>query len=266
MPEGQGGAKSVRLIHWKEEEAAERAERLRALGHKVVHGPHGPRALTAMRREPPTALVIDLSRLPMEGRDVGVAVRHAKATRRVPLIFVGGAQEKVSRVREVLPDAVYTDWTSIGPALEAAIHNPLEDPVVPESVFAGYSGTPLPKKLGIKEGSVVALLGAPNGFEETLGTLPEGVVIRRQRRGKPDLALWFARSMGELENQMERIARFIAEGRLWILWPKKASGVKSDLTQVVVRKVGLAAGLVDYKIASIDKTWSGLLFTRRKGR
>ncbi|MFQ5945464.1 MAG: hypothetical protein ACE5NC_04360 [Anaerolineae bacterium] len=254
----------LRLIHWKEGDAEERAERLRALGYEVDHDLIGSDTLKSLRQDPPDAMVIDLSRLPMQGRDVGIAVRHSKATRNVPIVFVGGKPEKVSRVQEILPDAVYTEWGAMDGALEAAINHPPREPVVPESVFAGYSGTPLPKKLGIKEGFVVALIGAPDDFEETLGALPEGAVVRRQRQGKPDVALWFGQSRRDVESRMERMSRFIGEGRLWILWPKKASAVKSDLTQAVVREVGLAAGLVDYKIAAIDQTWSGLLFTQRK--
>jgi hypothetical protein len=127
-----------------------------------------------------------------------------------------------------------------------------------------YAGTPLPKKLGIKARSVVALVGAPDGFEETLGELPEGVVLRRQLRGHPDVTLWFTRSWKDLDQGIERMGAFAEGGGLWIVWPKKSSGVTTNVSQGVVREVGLAAGLVDYKVCSIDETWSGLRFTRRK--
>jgi hypothetical protein len=122
----------------------------------------------------------------------------------------------------------------------------------------------LPKKLGIKPGSVVALVGAPDGFEETLGELPEGVVLLRQLRGQPDVTLWFTRSRKDLDQGIERMGAFAEGGGLWIVWPKKSSGVTTNVSQGVVREVGLAAGLVDYKVCSIDETWSGLRFTRRK--
>jgi hypothetical protein len=128
----------------------------------------------------------------------------------------------------------------------------------------GYAGTPLPKKLGIRASSVVALVGAPDGFEETLGELPEGVVLRRQLRGQPDVTLWFTRSRKDLDQGIERMGAFAEGGGLWIVWPKKSSGVTTNVSQGVVREVGLAAGLVDYKVCSIDETWSGLRFTRRK--
>jgi hypothetical protein len=128
--------------------------------------------------------------------------------------------------------------------------------------MAGYSGTPLPRKLGIKPGSVVAVVAAPDGFEAALDPLPPGASLRADARGRPDLAVWFVRSFRELRS--DRIDR-LADGRpLWIAWPKKASGVPTDLTENVVRHAGLARGLVDTKVCAIDETWSGLLFRRRR--
>ena len=254
----------IRLIHWNAGEAEERAERLRSAGYEVVHETLDAAGLRALREEPPGAVVIDLGRLPSHGRDVALGIRKYKSTRHVPLVFVAGAPEKVARIRELLPDAVYTGWDQIRDSLEDAIAHPPVDPVVPRSLLEGYSGTPLPKKLGIKASSVVALVGAPEGFEETLGELPEGVVLRRRARGQPDVTLWFVRSRRDLQRGIERMGDFASKGGLWIVWPKKSSGVASDLSQAAVREVGLAAGLVDYKVCAIDATWSGLCFTRRK--
>jgi len=127
--------------------------------------------------------------------------------------------------------------------------------------MAGYSGTPLPQKLGIKPGSAVALVDAPEDFAPTLDPLPPGVSLRADARGRPDLAVWFVRSSREF--RPERIARLATGRPLWIAWPKKASGVQTDLSEGVVREAGLARGLVDYKVCAIDETWSGLLFRRR---
>jgi len=132
----------------------------------------------------------------------------------------------------------------------------------PASNLAGYSGTPLPKKLMIKEGATVALVGAPEDFEATLGELPPGVVLRRNRRGKPDTAIWFVRSLADLKREIGRMGRLAPRG-LWIAWPKKASGVETDVGEAAVRSTGLAAGLVDHKICAIDATWSGLRFVER---
>jgi hypothetical protein len=188
-----------------------------------------------------------------------------KPTRHLPLIFAGGQPDKVRAIRKLLPDAVYTDWTAITEALEKAIRQPPADPVVPKSIMDSYAGRPLVQKLGIKAGSTVALVGAPKDFEKTLGGLPEGTVLKRGMSQRADLILWFNRSSTDLEEGMKSMVEFIGDGALWIIWPKKSSGIESDLSQTTVRKTGLNSGLVDYKVCAVDQTWSGLLFTRRKG-
>ena len=255
----------VRLIHWKQSEAKERANWLQNGGYDVAYDSFSQAVLRTLGEDAPDAILIDLSRLPSQGRDVAVGLRTRKATRHVPLVFVGGQPEKVARVRDVLPDAAYLQWDEVPERLSDAITHATADPVVPDSVFAGYAGTPLPKKLGIKENALVALINAPREFERTLGDLPAGVSLDRTPREHPDVALWFVTTRAELEREIETIGPYAECGSLWIIWPKRTSGVESDLTQTAVRKTGLATGLVDYKIASIDKTWSGLRFTSRKG-
>jgi hypothetical protein len=123
----------------------------------------------------------------------------------------------------------------------------------------GYSGTPLPRKLGIKEGTRVAVLGPPDGFADTLGPLPDGVAVRRRARGPLDVIVFFTRSRAQLERRIEPLrAALDPAGRLWVAWPKRASGVATDVTENVVREVALAHRLVDNKVAAIDATWSGL--------
>lgn len=258
--------KRVCLIHWNAEEAAERAARLRAAGFEAdFAAPKGGAQLRDLATRPPDAVVIDLHRLPSAGRDIGLWLRKQASTRRIPLVFAGGDPEKVARIKALLPDATYTSWSRMRGSLSRAISRPLADPVVPDSVFAAYSGTPLAKKLGIKEGMAVALVGAPEHFETTLGELPRGVVLHRRQDTTCPLTIWFNRSRRDMDQRMQRIVRHLGEdARVWIAWPKKASGVVSDLSETDVRRSGLAAGLVDYKICAIDKTWSGLLFTRRK--
>ena len=129
-----------------------------------------------------------------------------------------------------------------------------------------YAGTPLPKKLGIKSGSVVLLVNAPEGFEATLGELPKGATLREGSEAPSDVTLWFATSRAQLEQGISEVAERADQGGLWIIWPKKSSGVESDLSQAVVRRVALAAGLVDFKVCSVDETWSGLRFTQKDAR
>ncbi len=255
----------VRLVHWKAEEAGERAAKIRAAGYQVDGAPlNGPSGLRVLREHPPDAVVIDLSRLPMQGRDVAMALRQNGTTRRVPLVFVEGEPAKVARIRAQLPDAVYTTWPRIAGALKRAIASPPRDPVVPASSLAGYSGTPLPKKLGIKPGAVLVLVDAPAGFEKTLGPLPEGVAIRTRAAGTPDLIVWFVRARRGLAHRIRRMAAVCPAGGLWIAWPKRTSAMATGLSQADVRKIGLAAGLVDYKVCAIDETWSGLKFAWRR--
>jgi hypothetical protein len=128
-----------------------------------------------------------------------------------------------------------------------------------------YSGRPLAGKLGITAGDVVALVNAPEGFADTLGELADGVRLRWQARGPARIVILFARSRADLRRRFAAAVRAVAEGgSLWIAWPKKSSGLGTDLAQQQVRAFGLDAGWVDYKICSIDPTWSGLRFARRK--
>jgi hypothetical protein len=129
---------------------------------------------------------------------------------------------------------------------------------------AGYSGTPLLLKLGIKPGARVALLRAPAGFEKELGDLPEGVRLRTQARGAQDVVLFFATREAELERRFDALARAVAPaGGLWIAWPKRTAAVATDLREGVVRDIGLSHGLVDNKVCAVDDTWSGLRFVYR---
>ncbi len=129
---------------------------------------------------------------------------------------------------------------------------------------AGYSGTPLPRKLGIKPGHRLALIGAPDDFDTTLGDLPEDVAVRRRARGRFDVVVAFFVERRGLERKLETLkAALDPAGGLWIAWPKRASGVPTDLDDNVVRELGLAAGLVDNKVCAIDAVWSGLRFVYR---
>ena len=255
---------TVRLVCWKEDRARELAVELETAGFavdaKALDGP----ALRALGRSPPDAVVIDLDRLPAQGRDVGVLLRTTAGSRHTPLVFVDGTEAKVARSREVLPDASYTSRYEMVASIRQAIANPPIDPVVPKSKFAGYSGTPLPKKLGVKANSIVALADAPGDFETTLGELPPGTKVIRRTEPYADVTLWFLNSLEDLRKGIERMGKIAGDGRLWICWPKKASGIVTDVTQNEVRSTGLASGLVDFKICAIDATWSGLCFTRRK--
>ncbi len=254
----------VQLIHWNAAEAETRSETLRSAGYDVDHRQLTPAVLRNLRRDPPSAVVIDLSRLPSQGRDLAVALRCSKPTRQVPLVFVGGEPAKVARFKREIPDAVFSEWSRVRGAVKRAIAHPPSDPHVPASVFAGYQKTPLLRKLGIKKNMVVALVGAPEGFDLKLGTLPQGVTLKHHSRGRRDLTIWFVKSRGVLASRIVRMGEFADGGGLWIAWPKQAGKMGGDLTQNLVHQFAVDAGLVEYKIAAIDESWAGMRFTRRR--
>ncbi len=192
-----------------------------------------------------------------------MAIRSYKAIRQLPVLFVDGDSEKVARIKTQLPDAVYTSWTRIRRSLKQVIAHPPAQPVKAMSRLEGYAGTPLAKKLGIKASTSLNLVGAPRGFEKELGALPKRVLIRRNARERSDITVWFTRSCEELERDIRRMAAFSNRGGLWIAWPKQSSGTPTNLSQAIVRQAGLSAGMVDYKICSINVTWSALRFTLR---
>ena len=130
--------------------------------------------------------------------------------------------------------------------------------------MAGYSNTLLTKKLGIKEGSRVLLVNAPKGFELELGKLPADARFVNRASKAVDLILLFTKSQSALNNEFAKMAAKIApNGTLWIAWPKKSSGVSTDLSFNNVQRIGLDAGLVDVKICAINDVWSGLKFVYR---
>jgi hypothetical protein len=130
---------------------------------------------------------------------------------------------------------------------------------------AGYSGTPLVKKLGFRPGWRVAVIGGPDDLEQLLGDLPDGLRLVRRLSGGLDAVWLFAVTRRQLERRLpEALARLPADGTLWISWPKRASGVTTDVSENVLRDVVLPTGWVDIKVAAIDETWSGLRFALRR--
>lgn len=132
------------------------------------------------------------------------------------------------------------------------------------STAAGYSGTSLVRKLGIRPGSRVTLDGAPPEFEDTLGELPAGVSVSRRLRKSSDVIVAFRVRRHQLGRRLPALREALAhDGGLWLAWPKRASGVDTDLDERAVREAALALGLVDNKVCAIDQTWSGLRFVYR---
>jgi hypothetical protein len=134
--------------------------------------------------------------------------------------------------------------------------------------MAGYSGTPLTQKLGIKPNANVILINAPANYGKLLGQLPEGVLFSDRVRAGCDFIHFFATRRSELEKQLDRLrAKLTETGTLWVSWPKKSAGVQTDITEDVIRAVALPLGFVDVKVCAVDETWSGLkLMVRKENR
>jgi hypothetical protein len=220
-----------------------------------------------LRQAPPAAIVISLDRLPSRGRDVACALLSQRATRFVPLVFAGGAPGKVAGVRTKVPGALFAAWDKLGPVLAEALTGPRPAspaPSTPGGAMPGYAGTPLPRKLGIKPGMRVTLLGAPKDFAVTLGALPAGACLTDRVTARTALALWFVRTRREFVRGLDHTVRLAARMPVWIISPKKSGPLAADLSQNDIRAACLAAGLVDYKVCAVDPTWSGLLFRQRR--
>jgi CheY-like chemotaxis protein len=255
----------IRLFHWNATEAKQKASIIKSAGYEVDYEPFAPQALRKLRNNPPAAVVIDLSRLPSQGRDIAINIRHAKATRNIPIVFVEGDQEKVNQIKTHVPDALYTDYSQIHVTLKEAVHHPPKVAKIPKSVFEPYRHTSLAKKLGIRPNTTLVLIDPPEHFTKTLGELLQDVTLQKRLSDQSDLIILFAQKQEDLQDRITKIiGKLQPDGKLWIAWQKKAPHTATDITQTAVRKAGLALGLVDYKICSIDAAWTGLLFTRRK--
>lgn len=251
----------VRLIHWKAREAAGLLDALRAAGHDVEYDEQvDSEGFRGIRRHPPNVFVIDLSRLPSHGREVATGLRGLKATRHIPIVFLGGAPEKVEAIRKLLPDAVYAPAERLRSALREALANRPASPVVPAQMMDRYSSRTAAEKFGIRGGSTVGVIDPPRNYAGAIGALPAGAVIDEASEGSCEITLWFVQDAADCRESLPAMRTVAASSRLWILWRKG-----SAITQRFLRESAAAVGLVDYKICAVDGTWSAMLFARRKG-
>lgn len=259
--------KLVRLICWNAEVAPERKRRLEAARFRVDSSPHIPGRIVGQTRDiAPDAVVIDLDQRPSHGREVAIALRQSGSTRRIPIVFAGGAAEKLERIKTELPDAAFAEWAAIGPAIRQAIATAPTLPVKPTAHMERYAATPLTQKLGIKPGTQLSAIAAPDHFADLLGELPEGAEIATRVTRATTLAIWFVRSLPEVAAAVDGLTPYVLSGRqAWLAAPKKSGKYRVDFTMEDVRLSCLEAGMVDYKICAIDADWTGLKVARRKG-
>jgi Protein of unknown function (DUF3052) len=255
----------VRIVHWKAAEAAPLIEACRACGFEVDYDDVKFNDLPKLiRAKPPDALVIDLSCLPSHGREAAIAFRRSKSTRHIPLVLVDGAPEKVAAIRQKLPDATFA--TSATPRqlcsrIRSACARPVADPVVPPGLMEGYGSRTAAQKLGIKEGSSVAVIDAPRDYAAALGELPADVELVEDPDSVHAVTLWFVRDPRVYQAGVHRMQTIAHRTRLWVVWRK---GQTNGLTQYLVREAANEAGLVDYKICAVNAQWSAMAFARRK--
>ena len=250
----------VRLIHWKVNEATTLIDTLRSAGHQVAYEEKfDSSALREMRSSPPDAVVIDLTRLPSHGREVAAALRGSKATRHIPLVFVDGVRERVDTIRRMLPDAEYTERKDLLKKIREAMRTRPSDPVMPLPMMQRYAGRTVAQKLGIQEGSSVAVIDPPRAR-----VLPADVNITENPDESCAVTLWFIHDREGLSAALPGLRKLARKTKLWLLWRKGAAAARSGVTQTVLRASAISAGLVDYKICAVDKTWSAMLFAARK--
>jgi hypothetical protein len=218
--------------------------------------------LRAIRQTLPDAVVIDLSRLPSHGREVACSLRNAKYSRRIPIVFVGGAPEKVEAIRQLLPDAVFTTVKRAAAGIKAAAKRRSSDPVIPPPIMERYGARTTAQKLGIKEKMTVAVFNAPRDYVAVLGELPADAGLTEDPEDVHPLTLWFVRDPREYRAALPAMRRVAARSRLWVIWRKATAG--GELTDKLVREWANERGLVDYKICAVGKGWSGMLFAVRK--
>jgi hypothetical protein len=256
----------VRLVCWNEDLAAEHARALKKAGLDIDASPFDPAGMiTRLRESPPSAMLIDLDRLPSHGREVAIMLRGSKSMRHLPIVFAGGLEEKVARVRAEVPDAIFTEWAKAAAAVKKAIKNPPVAFVKPAPHMQRYAGSRLANKLDLKAGVKVALIGAEEGFIELLGDLPEGLEWQSRITAQTKLVLWFVRASHEIAAAFELACARMPEGcSIWVIYPKKAGRFKADFNQDDIRLTGIEAGVVDYKICAVDADWSGMKFARRR--
>lgn len=250
----------VRLFHWKAEEARPLVTVLQAAGHSVDYQEKltSPREL---RESVPDAYVIDLSRVPSHGREVAVYLRGAKATRHVPIVFVGGERDKIDYVKRALPDAAYTAPARLKSALKSVIANPPANPLRPAQMMERWGHRTTAQKLGIVKDSRTAIIDPPHDYAQAIGALPEGAELDEESTEDCKIALWFVHGVPEFHAALPRMRKLAARSRLWILWrKKKADGLDGNF----IRKGANEFGLVDYKICSLNDTWSGMVFAVKK--
>jgi hypothetical protein len=254
----------VRIVHSKPAESGPLIEACRACGFDVEFDPGDLLVVWhKIRATIPDAIVIDLTRMPSQGRALGIVVRRSKLTRHIPLVFVDGDPSKVEAIRAQLPDASFVSRKQLCAKVKSACRRKFVNPVIPPPPMAVYSSRTAAQKLGIVAGSTVALLDPPRDYLSVLGPLPEDVELVEDASSICKVTLWFVSDLAACQEGLREMYPMTGRTKLWILWRK---GSRSGLNPNLIREIAIAVGLIDYKICAVNEQWSGMAFSRRKKR
>ncbi len=252
----------IRLLHWNASEAGKYLSLLAASGHAVEYEERfEPRLLRQWRAQPPDVFVIDLSRLPAQGREIAIGLRQWPATRRIPIVFCDGAPEKVEKVRALLGDALYCEFSKLRNSIRKALAEPCAEATVPTPMMKRYAARTTAQKLGIAAGSTVAVVDPPRDYLTVLGDLPDGVQFTEGQAAS--VTLCFVHDLPLLQDRMSELRRLARTSKLWFCW-RKGKTAASGLSGNSIRATAVALGLVDYKVCSLNAVWSGMLFALKR--
>lgn len=256
------------LVHWNESELRDLAAPLTAVGHDV-HSHFAPTKPPRWDGFEVDVAVISLERLPSHGREVADWIWSTKKRRHVPVVFVGGRADKVAETKTRFPDAVYSSIEELRRVVDGIVAGRMGSAPVPEirvktaETAKQPSATPLAKKLGIVAGIRFALVDPPRKFSATL-TAPNDAIQTKAATSECDVVVLFARDSRDLEAGLKAQRKLLKPtASLWLAWPKRTSLLAGDLSDEIVRQMGLRSGLVDVKVCAIDDNWSGLKFMVR---
>jgi CheY-like chemotaxis protein len=250
----------VRFLHWSTAEASLTIQLLRKAGFLVEYDSAFDSALMReWRKNPPATFVIDLSRLPAQGREIATALRQSPKTRHVPIVFCQGTPEKVKLTRELLPDASYCMTDQLVETLKNV--PPVQSPVKPVGMMNRYASRTAAQKLGIVNDGTITVIDPPRNVSTAIGDLPDRAEFVEQGGA---VTLCFVHSADGLRADMSRVRNLATKTKLWFLWRKKNAPGHAGVTEQLVRTTGIDLGLVDYKICSVDRTWSAMLFARKR--
>ncbi len=247
------------VVHYDPTEAVRLAERVTREGFEgEAYAYRGYTGFRLLRENPPAAVLIDLTAMPSYGKYLGCTLREQKGTRSIPLVFLNGDPRKTAQVRALLPDATFTSLPRLAAAIQKTVSRPPADPVVPKSDQSAAD------KLKIRNGSVVALIGAPKGVASSLKPLPAGVRFQSKEAGA-DVVVTFVKSAAALGRALPDLAKQPRKGRaIFIAWPKKSSESAGDLTMMRIIDMCALYGLAAYKSCAVDETWSALAIAPKR--